>query len=70
MMVKPGISTLSKSVDSRYTLVTMAAKRARMLAQEREGSSDINCEKAVTEAVNEIADGKVGYVRRTITIQD
>ncbi len=28
MMIKPGISDLSKCVDSRYTLVTMAAKRA------------------------------------------
>ena len=25
MMIKPGISELSKCVDSRYTLVTMAA---------------------------------------------
>ena len=32
MMIKPGISELSKCVDSRYTLVTMAAKRARMIA--------------------------------------
>ena len=31
MMIKPGISDLSKCVDSRYTLVTMAAKRARMI---------------------------------------
>ena len=26
MMIKPGISELSKCVDSRYTLVTMAAE--------------------------------------------
>ena len=31
MMIKPGITELSKCVDSRYTLVTMAAKRARMI---------------------------------------
>lgn len=35
MMIKPGISELSKCVDSRYTLVTMAAKRARMIGEER-----------------------------------
>ena len=35
MMIKPGISDLSKCVDSRYTLVTMAAKRARMIGEER-----------------------------------
>ena len=33
MMIKPGISELSRCVDSRYTLVTMAAKRARMLGE-------------------------------------
>ena len=33
MMIKPGISELSKCVDSRYTLVTMAAKRARMIGE-------------------------------------
>ncbi len=35
MMIKPGITELSKCVDSRYTLVTMAAKRARMIGTER-----------------------------------
>lgn len=65
MMVKPGISALSKCADSRYTLVTMAAKRARMIAHENEGHSDAECEKPVTEAINEIAEGKVGYVRHT-----
>ena len=29
MMIKPGINALSSCADSRYTLVTMAAKRAR-----------------------------------------
>lgn len=65
MMTKPGITTLSKCVDSRYTLVTMAAKRARMIAKEREGFADGDAEKPVTTAVKEIAEGKVGYVRHT-----
>ena len=64
MMIKPGISELSRRVDSRYTLVTMAAKRARMLGGK--GTEDVNqVAKPVSEAVCEIADGKVGYVRRT-----
>lgn len=64
MMIKPGISELSRRVDSRYTLVTMAAKRARMLGGK--GTEDPNqVAKPVSEAVQEIADGKVGYVRRT-----
>lgn len=64
MMVKPGITTLDKCVDSRYTLVTMAAKRARMVGKEQhDGMVDSRSDKPVTIAVNEIANGKVGYVR-------
>lgn len=64
MMIKPGISELSRRVDSRYTLVTMASKRARMLGGK--GTDDPNqVSKPVSEAVKEIAEGKVGYVRRT-----
>jgi len=72
MMVEPGITQLDKCVDSRYTLVSMAAKRARMIgteqAQAKEGMDpkdikDMNFEKPVSLAVGEIANGKVGYVR-------
>ena len=64
MMIKPGISELSKCVDSRYTLVSMVAKRARMIGDKTE---EINgkfvANKPVTMAANEIAEGKIGYVR-------
>lgn len=65
MMIKPGITELSRYVDSRYTLVTMAAKRARMISAEQNAAEiyDPHAEKPVTIAVNEIASGKVGYVR-------
>ncbi len=64
MMIKPGITNLDKCVDSRYTLVSMAAKRARMIGKAMHmGITDNNGEKPVTTAVNEIMDGKVGYVR-------
>lgn len=64
MMVQPGITKLDKCVDSRYTLVAMAAKRARMLGKAvHDGLTDNNGEKPVTTAVNEIAGGRVGYVR-------
>lgn len=64
MMIKPGITELDKCVDSRYTLVAMAAKRARMLGKAiHDGLTDNNGEKPVTTAVNEIASGRVGYVR-------
>lgn len=65
MMTKPGITELSKCVDSRYTLVTMAAKRARMIGEELHDADvyDAGADKPVTTAVQEIAEGKVGYVR-------
>lgn len=70
MMTKPGITELDRCVDSRYTLVSMAAKRARMIGIERKkaeladaSSYDAKADKAVTQAVNEISQGVVGYVR-------
>ena len=55
MMIKPGISELSKKVDSRYTLVSMAAKRVRMLGGNPQEAEEI---KPISKAVEEIADGK------------
>ena len=68
MMTKPSITELDRSVDSRYTLVAMAAKRARMIGLERMENSETygyigDAVKPVSQAVNEIADGVVGYVR-------
>lgn len=66
MMVKPGITELDRCVDSRYTLVSVVAKRARMIGAER-NNPDIpysaTLEKPVTQAVNELSQGIVGYVR-------
>ena len=65
-MIKPGITELDKYVDSRYTLVSMVAKRARMISAYR-NSSDAGflsgLVKPVTQAVEEITDGTVGYIR-------
>ena len=71
MMTKPGITTLSKCVDSRYTLVTMAAKRARMLGREMNEAPEgtpVDTRKPVSIAVDEIASGTVGYVRQMDTV--
>lgn len=61
MMIKPGITELSKKVDSRYTLVSMAAKRVRMLGNSEE--LELEDIKPIAKAVEEIADGKVQYTR-------
>lgn len=65
MIIKPGISTLEKCVDDgcRYILVTMAAKRARMIGESGEGLAEADSNKAVSIAVAEIAAGKVGYTK-------
>ena len=63
MMIKPGINALSSCADSRYTLVTMAAKRARMIGVDGDGLVPCDVHKPVSMAVAEIAAGKVGYIR-------
>lgn len=64
VMIKPGITALSRCVDSRYTLVTMVAKRARMIGNAGEGLVPCISKKPVSIAVEEVAAGKVGYLRR------
>ena len=70
MMIKPGISELSRCVDSRYTLVTMAAKRARMIGEDADALAAVESKKAVSVAVSEIASGKVGYTRAKPEVEE
>ena len=70
MMTKPGITELDKYVDSRYTLVSMVAKRARMICTDRRVNETVETavknaalDKPVTQAVKEITGGVVGYIR-------
>ena len=70
MMTKPGITELDKYVDSRYTLVSMVAKRARMIGTARRlnetvenAAANAALDKPVTQAVTEITNGVVGYIR-------
>ena len=72
MMTKPGISALEKCVEDvcRYVLVTVAAKRARMLGDSGQKDNSVlreclvqcDSENPVTQAIAEISAGKVGYV--------
>lgn len=63
MMVKPPLLDLEKQVDSKYTLVTLAAKRARELTDGEAPLVEVKTNKAVSIAMSEIAAEKVGYVR-------
>ncbi|MCX8131011.1 MAG: DNA-directed RNA polymerase subunit omega [Clostridia bacterium] len=62
-MIDPSIGSLMNKVDSRYTLVVAAAKRARQLADGAHKLTKCNSEKAVTIAINEINEDKITYVR-------
>jgi DNA-directed RNA polymerase subunit omega len=64
-MRQPSIDKLLKRTDSKYALVVVAAKRARMLT---EGDSPLiektisaGVSKPVSLALEEIADGKLSY---------
>ncbi len=64
MILSPSITGLLEKVDSRYTLVVLAAKRAREINNSRLGQPEPDDDvKAVTIAVNEILDDKITYTR-------
>ncbi|WP_432400704.1 DNA-directed RNA polymerase subunit omega [Wukongibacter sp. M2B1] len=60
-MLKPPINELLEKVDSRYTLVIATAKRARQIIEGNEKLIDIESNKPVTIATNELFEGKIGY---------
>ncbi|MGB9866760.1 MAG: DNA-directed RNA polymerase subunit omega [Bacillota bacterium] len=62
-MLKPSISELMKHADSRYTLVIEAARRAREITANKDTLASLKGKKPVTIALEEIAAGKLRYVR-------
>lgn len=60
-MLYPPIHELKKNVDSKYLVVTMAAKRARHLQDHPDGLvlDEYKTLKTVSRALEEIADNKV-----------
>ena len=61
-MVNPSTDTLMTKVNSRYGLVVGAAKRARQLLAGAEPLDELQSTKNVTNALEEIAEGKIHYV--------
>lgn len=59
-MVDPSIDYLAEKVDSKYTLVILAAKRARELTV---GNQNMP-QKEVSIALREIADDVITYERK------
>jgi DNA-directed RNA polymerase subunit omega len=63
-MIEPSLSSLMKRVDSKYTLVVAAAKRARQLATGAKQLVADESDKPVTVAIHEIEEGKIEYKRK------
>ena len=61
MLINPTLESLMKKVDSKYTLVTLAAKRARELNEGDAPLVDTKSEKVVSIAMEEIDEGKITY---------
>lgn len=62
-MIYPPMSKLLETVDSRYTLVIVVAKRARMLTDGAPKLTDYDSGKDVTIAINEVAEKSFSYHR-------
>ena len=60
-MINPSIVELLGKVNSRYTLVTIASKRARQIILGAKPLMETTLTKPVTIAINEINDGLLTY---------
>jgi DNA-directed RNA polymerase subunit omega len=59
----PSINLIREKADSRYTLVILAAKRARDLIDGKAVLTDAETDRPVTIAANEIAEDLITYKR-------
>ena len=58
-MQQPSLEVLMEKVRSKYSLVVVAAKRARQITEEHNDKDEVI--KPVTQALFEIADNKVEF---------
>ncbi|MGN0711091.1 MAG: DNA-directed RNA polymerase subunit omega [Anaerovoracaceae bacterium] len=69
-MLYPSINEIRKKADSRYTLVILAAKRARDIIDGKPKLTEADTEKPVSIAANEIAEDLITYSRENYTGED
>ena len=62
-MIYPPLDKLLDKVDSKYTLVVVAAKRARQIMEGAEPRVTVRSGKTVSQALYEISEGFVAYER-------
>lgn len=63
METQPTYDSLLKKVDSKYTIVVAAAKRARQLMEGDKGSTLFKGKKPVSIALQELDEGRLRYTR-------
>ena len=62
-MLYPSINELREKADNRYTLVILAAKRARDIVDGKPKLTEVNVDKPVSIAANEISEDYITYKR-------
>ena len=64
-MLYPSINIIRQKADSRYTLVILAAKRARDIIDGKPKLTEVDIEKPVSIAANEISEDLITYRRES-----
>lgn len=62
-MLYPSINVIREKADSRYTLVVLAAKRARDIIDGKPKLTEFDIEKPISIAAHEIAEDLITYQR-------
>ncbi len=62
-MIHAPLNKLMEKVDSRYTLVSVVASRAREIVEHPDKSADVEF-KPVTAAVDDLLEGRILYERQ------
>ena len=65
-MLYPSIHEMRKKADNRYTLVVLAAKRARDIIDGKPKLADVEIDRPVSIAAHEIAEDLITYKRETL----
>ena len=69
-MIYPPITNLIEKTNSRYSLVIATAKRAREICKTGVSFTECKDGKPVTVAVNEIAENKISFKKKTKKTED
>ena len=65
-MLYPSINEMRKKADNRYTLVVLAAKRARDIIDGKPKLADVEIDRPASIAAHEIAEDLITYKRETL----